>query len=199
MKFIFKEIKEDLKEYSVEFTDKKLEKKTKEQLEKYFSFEEGEDEEANIVVDKKIINKYNLTGALKWFMTLVLFNEKDKKNKIKGNKKNLMNYLNVADLWDKSIYKDDNFKFDLAQLKKCNIQINKIIWLYDFLVEEEEDDDEETEKEIKDYIEKNYSKQDENENEKGIKNGDEESEKSDDSESNDGNDSGSNDGCEEPD
>ena len=86
-------------------------------------------------------------------MALVLFNEKDKENKIKGNKKNLFNYLMLKDLWDKEIYKDtNNFNSDLAELKKSNIPINKIIWLYDFLVEGEKEED--PEKEIKEYIEK---------------------------------------------
>ena len=90
-------------------------------------------------------------------MALVLFNEKDKVNKIKGNKRNLFNYLNVADLWDKNIYEDtNNFNSDLVELKKCNIQVNKIIWLYDFLVEEEEED---PEKDIKEYIENTYKNQ----------------------------------------
>ena len=148
LKFIFKEIKEDLEEYSLEFKDKKLEKKAKDELEKFFSYEEKEDEEVNNIYNKKIITKNNLTLALKWFMTLVLFNEKDKENKIKGNKKNLINYLNIADLWDKGIFKDtNNFNSDLVELKKCNIPINKIIWLYDFLVEGEPDEVEEIPKE----------------------------------------------------
>ena len=83
-------------------------------------------------------------------MIIVLFDEKDKENKIKGNKKNLMNYLNVADLWDKGTFKDNKFNSDLGILKKFNIQVNKIIWLYDFLTEGEEEED--PEKEIKDYI-----------------------------------------------
>ena len=159
LKFIFKEIKEDLEEYSPsEFKDKKLERKAKEELEKFFSYEEKEEEEINNIYNKKIITKDNLTLALKWFMTLVLFNEKDKENKIKGNKKNLINYLNVADLWDKDIYKDtNNFNSDLVELKKCNIPINKIIWLYEFLVEGAEEE-EDPEKGIKEYIEKKYGK-----------------------------------------
>jgi len=166
LKFIFKEIKEDLEEYSPsEFKDKKLERKAKEKLEKFFSYEEKEEEEINNIYNKKIITKDNLTLALKWFMTLVLFNEKDKENKIKGNKKNLINYLNVADLWDKDIYKDtNNFNSDLVELKKCNIPINKIIWLYEFLVEGEEEE-EDPEKEIKEYIEKKNGKPDEEEEE----------------------------------
>ena len=121
-------------------------------------------------------------------MALVLFNEKDKVNKIKENKKNLFNYLNVADLWDKNIYEDtNNFNSDLVELKKCNIQVNKIIWLYDFLVEEEEED---PEKDIKEYIENKYKNQvDKSEhNSNSQSSEDEESQSSDEDGGNDGND-----------
>lgn len=150
LNFIFKEIKKDLQDYSLEFNDKKLEKKKKDQLEKYFKNEENNEEEDDNLENRRIINTNNLATTLKWFMTLVLFDEKDKENKIKGNKKNLINYLNVADLWDKGIFKDNKFNSDLGELKKCNIPVNKIIWLYDFLTEGEEEED--PEKEIKDYI-----------------------------------------------
>jgi len=154
LKFIFREIKEDLEKYSLEFKDKKLEKKTEDKLKEFFDYKEEDDEKMDYINNKKIINKNNLAIALKWFMTLILFNEKDKEHKIKGNKKNLISYLNVADFWEKNIYNDIiNFNSDLAELKKCNIQINKIIWLYDFLIEEYEEDPEE---EIKEYIIEKY-------------------------------------------
>ena len=124
-----------------------MKKKTKDELEKYF----GEDS------DKKAIEKNSLLSAIKWFMALVLFGEKDKENKIKENKKNLFDYLNVVDLWKKDVYKDSNFIKELNALKKLNIQINKIVWLYDNLAEEEEE--EELIKEIKEYIEKKYANQ----------------------------------------
>ena len=60
LKFIFNEIKEDLEEYSLEFKDKKLEKKSNDELEKFFSNEEKEDEEVNNIYNKKINTKYNL-------------------------------------------------------------------------------------------------------------------------------------------
>ena len=138
----------------------------------------------NNIYNKKIITKDNLTLALKWFMALVLFNEKDKENKIKGNKKNLFNYLNVADLWDKDIFKDtNNFNSDLAELKKSNIPINKIIWLYDFLVEGEKEED--PEKEIKEYIEKKYGKPDDEEGEENEEKEEESHNSSEDEENND--------------
>jgi hypothetical protein len=77
LKLIFKDIKEDIEEFTVNYKDKKLENKTKNGLEKYFE----EDS------DKKCIDKNSLCSALKWFMALVLFGEKDKENKIKENKK----------------------------------------------------------------------------------------------------------------
>ena len=154
LEFIFREIKEDLEKYSLEFKDKKLEKKTEDKLKEFFGYKEEDDEKMDYINNKKIINKNNLAIALKWFMTLILFNEKDKEHKIKGNKKNLISYLNVADFWEKNIYNDIiNFNSDLAELKKCNIQINKIIWLYDFLIKEYEEDPEE---EIKEYIIEKY-------------------------------------------
>ncbi len=156
LKFIFKEIKEDFDDYNLVFDDKRVEKKTKDELEKYFTKEEEDnDDENNIIVNQKIINKNNLASAIRWFIILVLFGEKDKDNKIKANKKNLINYLNVEDLWKKDTYKDTKFIRDLNELKKFNIPMNKIVWLYDYLVEEEEEEEEEDYiKEIEDYIEK---------------------------------------------
>jgi hypothetical protein len=154
LKFIFNEIKEDLDDYKLVFDDKREEKKTKDELEKYFTKEEEDnDDENNNIVNQKIINKINLASAIRWFIILVLFGEKDKENKIKANKKNLINYLNVEDLWNKDIYKDTKFNTDLNELKKFNIPMNKIVWLYDYLVEEEEDEEDYI-KEIEDYIEK---------------------------------------------
>ena len=147
LKLIFGDIKDEIEEFKQDYKDKKLEKKTKDELEKYF----GEDS------DKKAIEKNSLLSAIKWFMALVLFREKDKEDKIKENKKNLFDYLNVVDLWKKDVYKDSNFIKELNALKKFNIQINKIIWLYDYLAEEEEE--EELIKEIKEYIEKKYPNQ----------------------------------------
>jgi len=92
-------------------------------------------------------------------MVLVLFSEKDKKSKIKDNKRNIFNYLNTEDLWDRKIFKDIKFNNDLNELKKLNIQTNKIIWLYDYLVEGEEEEEEENYiEQIKEYKEKKEAK-----------------------------------------
>ena len=90
-------------------------------------------------------------------MVLVLFSEKDKKSKIKDNKRNIFNYLNTEDFWDRKIFKDIKFNNDLNELKKLNIQTNKIIWLYDYLVEGEEEEENYIEQ-IKEYKEKKEAK-----------------------------------------
>ena len=148
LKLIFNYIKEDLENYAINFKDKKAEKKLKDELEKYFDIEE----DINSKDKQKIISKKNLSNALRLFMCLVLFGEKDKNKKIKESKKNLINYLNIEDLWEKQIYTNTKFNKDLNDLKELNIQVNKIIWLYDYLVEGE--DEEDYIKEIEDYIDR---------------------------------------------
>ena len=44
-----------------------------------------------------------MENAIKLFIALVLFREKDKENKIKSNRKNLIDYLKTPDLWDEKI------------------------------------------------------------------------------------------------
>jgi hypothetical protein len=58
---------------------------------------------------------------------LVLFREEDKVNKIKNNRKNIIDYLKGQDLWDKKIYNDEMFDENLNEIKKINIQINQIL------------------------------------------------------------------------
>ena len=79
----------------------------------------------------------------------MLFREKDKDLKIKSNRKNLIDYLKSPDLWDSKKYKDQRFNDCLNDLKLCNIQINQILWLYNYLVGDEEID---PFKEIEEYI-----------------------------------------------
>ena len=76
-----------------------------------------------------------MENAIRLFITLVLFRENDKENKIKLNRKNIIDYLKHSDLWNSEIFKDEKFDENLDELKLCNIQINNIMLLYDFLVE----------------------------------------------------------------
>ena len=156
LKLIFNYIKEDLENYTTKIEDKKAEKKLKDELEKYFDNEE----EISSNDKEKIINKKNLANALRLFICLVLKKKKDKNKKIKESKKNLIDYLNIEDLWEKQIFSSDKFNKDLNDLKELKIQINKIIWLYDYLVEGEEEED--YIKEIEDYIENKDEKEKQN-------------------------------------
>jgi len=132
---IFTEIKDEINE----FQEKKIDKKTQDELNKYF--EKGDDNDDDADNNKKIINKVNLKSAIRWFMALVLLKESDKKNKIKANKKNIFNYLKVKDFWDKKIYEDSRFEKDLNELKNLKIKINTIVWLYDYLTKGKEIED----------------------------------------------------------
>lgn len=53
---------------------------------------------------KDPISKKDIAYAIRIFATLVLSQEKDKKNKIQFNHNNLVNYLKVSDLWTKDIW-----------------------------------------------------------------------------------------------
>ena len=102
------------------------------------------DDSKNIIDDyykkQHHINKTDFAKAIRLFMTLVLFLEEDKENKIKSNRNNIINYLKTPDLWNKDIYDDDkNFYLNLNELKSINVQINQIIPLYKHLGKDIED------------------------------------------------------------
>ena len=78
-----------------------------------------------------------MENAIKLFIALVLFRE----NKIKSNRKNLIDYLKSPDLWDEKIYINEKFKHNINELKQIKIQVNQILWLYDYLVGNKEFDE----------------------------------------------------------
>ena len=41
--------------------------------------------------------------------------------------------MDIPDLWDPTIYNQENFKKELNDLKEMNVKVNKTIYLYDFL------------------------------------------------------------------
>ena len=121
LKSIFKYVRDELKDYQEELEDneKDLEDK-KNKLDEYYQKE-------------PLISKDNFVYAIRLFMTLVLYREEDKE-KIKYNSKNIFYYLKAPDLWDKNKYNDEKFNENINKLKKINIKINQIIWLYNYLV-----------------------------------------------------------------
>ena len=96
------------------------------------------DDKSKKLIDK-LINKKDIACAIRLFVTLVLFPEKDKENKIKANLENIVNYLNAPDLWDKEIFDDIDFYKNLNKLKLINIHINQIVSLLEYLGQDIED------------------------------------------------------------
>ena len=90
-------------------------------------------DDKSIKLINDLINKKDIACALRLFITLVLFPEEDKENKIKSNLDNVVNYLNAPDLWNKDIYEDIDFYKNLKQLKSINVPINQIVSLYEYL------------------------------------------------------------------
>ena len=129
LQLIYKYVKEEIKDYqeNLEDDDRKndLEDK-KNKLDKYFN-------------KKPLITKQDFASTVRLFMTLVLFREKDKTNKIQCNIHNIIDYLRTSDFWDNKIYNNDEFQKNLYELRIINIQINQIVWLYDYLVDNKGD------------------------------------------------------------
>ena len=86
---------------------------------------------------KSLISKEDLKNAIRIFITLVLFREKDKENKIRLNRKNIFDYLKSPDLWNNKLYQEELFKENLDDLKSFDIPINRILFLYNYLIAED--------------------------------------------------------------
>ena len=115
LKLIYEYVYDEIKKYQLELNDE-----SKNYINDYFK-------------KNHIINKKDFAHAIRLFITLVLFPEEDKENKIKSNCNNVVNYLKVSDFWDKDIYNDKDFDNNLNELKLINSKINQIISLYEFL------------------------------------------------------------------
>ena len=116
-KLIFEKICKELAEYQNELKEDK-----KQKVLEYFESQHK-------------INKDNFSTAVRLFITLFLSFEKNKKYKIKSNCNNIINYLDIPDIWTKKIYNMKEFNDELNQLKKLNIQINEILSLYELIGE----------------------------------------------------------------
>ena len=133
---IFSDIKEEIKNYQ---------EKSEFEFEKEYQLDEKSLHLLNEYFQKEVVvNKEELKNAIRIFITLVLFREKDKENKIQLNRKNIVNYLNTPDLWKNKIYENEKFYDDLDEFKLCSIQINQIVFLYDYLIEKDREEKGET-------------------------------------------------------
>ena len=57
--------------------------------------------------------------------------EKKREDKIKRNKNNIKNYLEIEDLWNGDFYKKNEFYQELKKLQTLGIKINIVIPFYD--------------------------------------------------------------------
>ena len=87
----------------------------------------------NSFEEKGIIKENIFKLALRSFIVFFINLEKDKDKNIKENNSNIINYLDIPDLWDPTIYNQENFKKELNDLKEMNVKVNQTIYLYDFL------------------------------------------------------------------
>ena len=89
-------------------------------------------------------------------MTIIFYREKDKENKIKLNKNNIVGYLKEQDLWENNNIKikDEKFMNNLSKIKSFNIKIKEILWLYYYLTDKKEEDfDSDIKEKYKKYLE----------------------------------------------
>ena len=161
LKIIFKYIKMNIENYQEKKEKDKKEEDTKKEDENVNKEEKKPklDEEIikklNYIFEKKdlIITKESLASAIRLFISLVLYREKekDKDKKIKSNRKNIIDYLKAKDLWEAKIYNNEKFEENLEEIKLLNIKIKEILWFYYYLIDYK---DEGFEDEIKEHIKK---------------------------------------------
>ena len=118
---IFKRVKNGLKNFQYDLNDEQ-----KELIKKCFR-------------EQALITEKVFKSTIRSFIVLFLNLEKDKENNIKENKNNFVNYLDIPDIWDSTISRLNNFHKELNKLKECNVCINQIIGLYEFLGEDIDD------------------------------------------------------------
>ena len=151
LKLIFKNVKKDIENYQeIKLIEENNRTKTKPDKEKKV---EKEEKKTNYNLDDKTIKKLNdifskedlaitkesLAEALRLFMSIILYREKDKENKIKLNKNNIVGYLREKDLWKNNNIKDDIFDDNLSKIKSLNIKIKEILWLYCYLTDNKDE------------------------------------------------------------
>jgi hypothetical protein len=150
LKIIFNDIKSQIKRYQ----EQSLNIETEEKINNYYKKDH-------------LINKKDFSNAIRLFISLILYPEEDKENKIKSNNINIINYLRQSDLWGNDIYNNSKFHKNLYELSLFNVKINQIIPLYELLGGDIEDNyfDDVMEKNIKEYNNNSFEKENSEEEE----------------------------------
>ena len=90
-----------------------------------------------------LIQKNTFKNAIILLITLYLDQVKNKESKIKENKNNISNYLNIKDIWVNINTDKKEFKSELAEIKKLKIQINQILCIYNLLEDKNNQEEDE--------------------------------------------------------
>ena len=123
LKLIYKYVKQDIQNYQ----EKKEIIRKKETFDEFFN-------------NNQDIKKEDLASAIRLFITLILYRENEKDNKIKSNKKNICDYLKNKDLWDSSLYNDiKKIENNLSKIRELNIKIKEILYFYYYLIDNEDE------------------------------------------------------------
>ena len=113
----FNKVKEKLNKYQEKISDEKQINAINNYIEK------------DLKASKNI--KKNLEIAFRKFILCFLSKEKNMEYKIKLNKNNIKNYLEIEDLWSKDFYKKNEFYQELKKFKNLDIKINNVIPFYE--------------------------------------------------------------------
>lgn len=83
--------------------------------------------------ENHLINKDIFTFNIRLFISSFLSVEKNKEDKIKRNSNNIINYIDIPDIWNKSIYIQNEFREELNKIINLKIQLNLIYSLSELI------------------------------------------------------------------
>ena len=156
-----KVIKDDFNEYQIKLED--IEETRKDKIKKHFN-------------KKLLIGKKEFKNAISLLVSLFLYNEKEKEQKIKNNSNNIVNYLNIKDIWIDILTNRKEFKEELKEIKKLKIQINQILAIYELLTDNKEEEEKYYDDVLKEIEKRKNEEEDGNEEDQKSKRGEEEEE-----------------------
>ena len=172
LKLIFKYAKKDLEKYQ-EKKVKTIKEGNKNPTKNKYDLDDKIIKKLDDLFSKKdlTITKDALKEAIRLFITIVLYREKDKEIKIKQNRNNIAGYLKEQDLWNYSNIEinDKNFNNELSKIKGLGVKVKEILWIYNYLIDNKEEDfEKDIEEKYKKYLKNlsNNAKKNKDKNEK---------------------------------
>ena len=121
-----KVIKDEFIEFQIKLEN--IEKTRKDKIKNHFN-------------KKLLIGRKEFRNAIRLLVSLFLYKEKEKEQKIKNNSNNIVNYLNIKDVWIDILTNKNEFKEELKEIKKLKIQINQILAIYELLTDNKEEEE----------------------------------------------------------